>query len=587
MLGTPRGAWGPRSLKRSRLAAENLLGLSLTGPPPVLDAEPPPLDAEAEDAALAEAMLSGEWNNERDLVVLVGPGAGPATAELRRLGQHRILWFRTSDDSGADPPAGVLRVDHLDEVAAAVRALGALAPGRIAGRALDPAHARLCQQVIARIERARGQRALSCGLGAGAVARARIEQGLANLPPLCRWPGAGALTAAMSGMPMVIVAPGPSLDRHIDTLGDLRGRAVLLALSHSLVPLRRAGITPDIVLVADAHDVGHHLAGEDLSDVAAVVVTATAHPVMFCTAAPRYFALPEPSPVDGWLLQLAGADRTDPLAIIPSGGSVAHTALALGLAWGCDPIGFVGLDLSFPGGRCYAGSSADGDVRAVASSDGRALSLEGWLAPDFRGRDLVSERLVELPGWDGRPLPSSFHFSMCQRWFEETARQVARRVRLYNCSEGGAYIGGMRHIRLAGLVSQLPRASELDLTAVAARAVEQTDARSRRRAARERLVELMLELRSFAGLSGRELAAARGSLPILTDLVETELGPAAGTASDAERRRAALNRWASWLEPRVVEAERALAREDRTSETLRLRPRAGGDGLTPVDAESG
>jgi hypothetical protein len=559
--------------------AENLLGLSLTGPQPILEAEPTRPAKRGGDPALAEAILSGDWNLERDLVVLVGPGAGPPSAALRRLGQQRILWFRTCDDGSADAPIGVIRVDHVDEVAAAVRALGALAPDRIDGRALDPVHARLCDQVIARIEGARARRSLGGGPGAGTLAHARIEQGLANLPALCRWPGAGSLAAAMNGTPLVIVAPGPSLDRHIDTLRELRGRAVLLALSHSVAPLRRAGITPDIVLVADSHDVSHHLAGADLSDVHAVVVASTAHPTMFRTAAPRYLALPEPCPIDDWLWQLAGADQPDPLAIVQDGGSVAHTALALGLAWGCDPIGFVGLDLSFPGGRCYVENSADGDVRAVASHDGRAISLEGWREPGHRGRSPASERLVELPGWDGRPLPSSFHFSMCQRWFEETARQIAGRVRLYNCSEGGAYIGGMRHIRLAWLASQLPPANGLDLTAAAARAVDQVDARSRRRVARERLVELMLDLRSTAALSGAALCAVLGGLPILSTLVETELGPATGTASDAERRSAALHRGAAWLEPRVIEAERALAREDRSAVTQRLWPQTAGAAL--------
>ena len=526
------------------------------------------------DAPLAEAILSGGWDTERDLVVLVGAGPAVATAALRRLGQQRILWFRTGDDGGGgEALGGVIRVDHLDEVAAAVRALGALGPDRITGRALEPAHARLYDQVVARIERARSQRFLGGEQGAADTARARIQHGLANLPALCRWPGASAL-GALTGTPMVIVAPGPSLARNVDALAELQGRAILLALSHSLGPLRRAGVMPDFVLAADAHDVTHHLAGEDLSGVAGMVVAATAHPHMFHSAAPRHLALIESGPIDGWLGTLAG-DRAAAPGMPPGGGSVAHTALALGLAWGCDPIGFVGLDLSFPGGRCYVDSSADAEVRAVMSTDGRALSLEGWRDPAHRGRAPGAERLVELPGWDGNPLPSSFHFSMCQRWFEETARRVAGKVRLYNCSEGGAYIGGMRHIRLTGLTGRLLQASRLDPIAAAERALGQLDARTARRSARERLVELMLELRRFPVLAGRELDEAIWSQPILSILVDTELGPPApgvGAPGDAERRRAALNRWAGWLEPRVVEAERALAREDRASETVRLRP---------------
>ncbi len=214
------------------------------------------------------------------------PGRRAATASLRRLGQQRILWFRTGDDGSGEALGGVIRVDHLDEVAAAVRALGALGPDRITGRALEPAHARLYDQVVARIERARSERFLGGEQGAADTARARIQHGLANLPALCRWSGASALGGALAGTPMVIVAPGPSLARNIDSLAELQGRAILLALSHSLGPLRRAGVTPDFVLAADAHDVTHHLAGEDMSGMAGMVVAATAHPHMFHSAAP-------------------------------------------------------------------------------------------------------------------------------------------------------------------------------------------------------------------------------------------------------------------------------------------------------------
>ncbi|HWM86227.1 MAG TPA: 6-hydroxymethylpterin diphosphokinase MptE-like protein [Kofleriaceae bacterium] len=531
------------------------------------------------DAPLAEAILSGGWDTERDLVVLVGAAPARAAVELQRLGQQRILWFRTGDDVGTEPPVGVIRVDHLDEVAAAVRALGALGPHRVTGRPLEAVQAQLYTQVIARIERARCQRFLSSEPGGGtAEARTRIEHGLANLPALCRWPGAASI-GSLAGAPLIIVAPGPGLQRNVGMLGALRDRAVVLALSHSLAPLQRAGITPDFVLAADGHDVSHHLAEEDLSSLAGMVVTATAHPRLFQTMAPRHMTLREPGPIDSWLIEIASGGSpgaSDPTALIPTGGSVAHTALALGLAWGCNPIGFVGLDLSFPGGSYYAEGSRDQDVRAVASADGHSVSLEGWSDAAHRGREPVSERLVQLPGWDGHPLPSSFHFSMCQRWFEETARRMAGTVRLYNCSEGGAYIGGMRHIKLSGLASRLPPPIRFEPTAAASRATGEMDPRSRRRAARERLVELMLELRRCPALSASELAGLVSAVPLLSALVEAELGAAApgASSSDAERRRAALLRWAVWLEPRVVEAERALAREDRSSETMRLRPMA-------------
>lgn len=549
----------------------------VTIPPPLaLAAAARPLDGSIGDAQLADAIRRGSWDVERDLVVLVGSSPAQAAGGLRRLGQQRILWFRTGDEVEADPPAGVLRVDHLDEVEAAVRALGVLGDERIGGRALEAAQAPLYDQVTARIERTRGERALCGEPGCGiAVARVRLEQGLANLPALCLWPGAEAIGGVLSGAPLIIVAPGPSLAHNIDVLRGLRGRAIVLALSHAVVPLLAAGVTPDFVLAADGHDVSYHLAGADLSGIGALIATATAHPHLFRSSAPRKVVLSEPGPIDAWLAELVGgaAAAGDGAVLLPSGGSVAHVALALALRWGCDPIGFVGLDLACPGGRVYVEHCPDGEVRAAPSADGRSVTLEGWGdgGTARRGRELASERQVEVPGWDGNPLSSTFHLSMAQRWFEETARRVAGAVRLYNCSEGGAYIGGMRHIRLAGLASRLPPPAAFQASAVVARAIAQIEPRVRRRAARERLIELALELRRHQSPLARETVSP---VPLLSALVDAEMaGEPRGARGIGEvaRRSAALRRWAAWLEPRAVEAERALARQDRTSETMRIR----------------
>jgi hypothetical protein len=109
---------------------------------------------------------------------------------------------------------------------------------------------------------------------------------------------------------------------------------------------------------------------------------------------------------------------------------------------------------------------------------------------------------------------------------------------------------------------------------VAARAVGQVDPRTRRRVARERLVDVALLLRELQGPRAGETAAP----PLLSALVDAEMADAeprgARSPGEEERRGAALRRWAAWLEPRVVEAERALARQDRAAETLRMRAQA-------------
>ncbi|HYU15108.1 MAG TPA: 6-hydroxymethylpterin diphosphokinase MptE-like protein, partial [Candidatus Acidoferrum sp.] len=361
------------------------------------------------DLFLADAMLPGVWDFERDLVVLVGPGLASVANALRQLGQERILWYQGGDPDAAEARAA-LRVEHLDEVAAAVRGFGVESPQRLAVRALDPAGADLCAEVA-------GQ--FNLGLSDGHIQRNTVmtfhrnwlEQGLANLPSLCRWPTVAALDGLLAGKPLVIIAPGPSLGKNIDLLAGLKGKAVLLAVSHALTPLTRAGVVPDFVLAVDPQDLRYHYAGSPLDGVAAVINAVTVCPELFALGAPHYLSLSANGALDDWLCDLVG-ER----AVVSGGGSVATTAFSLALRWGCDPIAVVGLDLSFEGGRYYIETSCDGQARAVLSGDGRSMSVEGW-SQEFRLMKETSrsqarlERVVELPGWHGQPVPTSFMFT--------------------------------------------------------------------------------------------------------------------------------------------------------------------------------
>jgi hypothetical protein len=251
---------------------------------------------------------------------------------------------------------------------------------------------------------------------------------------------------------MIIVAPGPSLATNIDQLRALDGRAVLACFSHSLKPVVAAGLTPDLVITVDPQDVRYHFAGADLSKTC-LVNAVTAHPALFQLGARGYLSCAANSLLDNWIFDGLGEE-----ARIPGGGSVATSAFSLALRWGCDPIVFVGLDLSFPGGNYYVSSSVDGHARAVADERGH-VRVEGW-SDGFRsmkasgGPEAPAERSIELPGWHGGTVPSSFMFSMFHRWFVEKMRAVTD-TRVYNCTEGGAFIDGMTHRSLASVLAEL------------------------------------------------------------------------------------------------------------------------------------
>jgi hypothetical protein len=538
------------------------------------------------DVFLADAMLPAVWDFERDLVVLVGPGIGPLAAALRRLGQERVLWYTGGDQVGGETP-DALCAEHLDEVGAAVRGYGALPPERVVVRGVGVEESASLAEVVAVVRMTLADTRIQRNT-ISTFNRTWLEQGLVNLPALCDWPSVAALDGELVGKPLVIVAPGPSLARNIDLLAGLKGKATILAVSHALTALTRAGITPDFAIAVDPQDLRYHFAGTPLGEVAAVVNAATVHPELFELGAPAYLTLSSNGILDDWLYDLVGDG-----AVVPGGGSVATTALSLALRWGCDPIAVVGLDLSFPGGQYYIPTSCDGDTRAVLSDDGRTVSVQGWSSDFHRMKEtsssaLRSERAIELPGWHGEPVPSSFMFTMFHRWFEERVRRLKGSVALYNCTEGGARIDGMTHIPLAEFAARVAD-STVDPAAAVGRAVVARRTIERRaqvagrlgdmRGALRRCRELARRCRRTAerhathdsaalGRCERELIRSLGSLELLSMLAQAEIGDALISARDvldaeeaisrSRRLFEEVDRAAAWLAPRVADAERAL-----------------------------
>ena len=420
--------------------AEAVMDVWLARPlPPDIELAATPLGA----AAIADAMLPTVWDYDNELVILVGPGLESVAEILRDLGQRRIVIMRGGKVRGA------IQVETERELIGAIRTMTPCPPNRVAVRTA-------CEALR---EDAEG----AANLSAETLADLRIvrntvqnfsttwlEQGTANLPSIASWPSIQALDGKFAGKPMVIVAPGPSLAANSHLLASLRGKAIICCLSRALKPVIAAGVTPDLIITVDPQDLRYHFTGIDVSR-SCLVNGVTVHPALFDIAS-RAVTMSANGAVESWMF--GGVDENPELGC---GGSVATTAFCLALRWRCDPIIMVGLDLSFPNGNYYVAGSSDAGARVVVE-DG-VLRVEGY-SDEFRkmkdagGPALTTERAIELPGWHGGTVASGFTLSMFHRWFVERMRTVAD-TRVYNCTEGGAFIEGMSHRPLADVIAEL------------------------------------------------------------------------------------------------------------------------------------
>ena len=115
---------------------------------------------------------------------------------------------------------------------------------------------------------------------------------------------------------------------------------------------RGVGVDPHLVVAADPQRVvRNHVRGSERSSL---IASATVHPEVAGFPARRRFRFLSDR-TDGWLAPILGDD----LPPRSGGGSVACAAFDLARNWGCSPIIFLGLDLSFPGGRYYADGAQD------------------------------------------------------------------------------------------------------------------------------------------------------------------------------------------------------------------------------------
>jgi hypothetical protein len=138
-----------------------------------------------------------------------------------------------------------------------------------------------------------------------------------------------------------------------------------------------------------------------------------------------------------------------------AGATVAHLAYYLAEHLGCDPIIFVGQDLGFSDGLCYAPGTSYEDVWRPELSRFCSVEMKQW-------EQIVRERFIlrRIPDFEGRPMYTEERlFSYLQQFERDFADSKAR---IIDASEGGAAKRGATPMTLAAAMEQFCRAPLAD-----------------------------------------------------------------------------------------------------------------------------
>lgn len=221
------------------------------------------------------------------------------------------------------------------------------------------------------------------------------------------------LFATCSGREVFVIATGPSLEQHFDTLRTVREQArrpLFICVDTAYRPLVEHGIKPDVVVTIDQRISTRHLPSDATSDITLVYMPMVDPAVLEGWQGKRYVAY-SASPVYKDMRQQL------PKAQLFVGGSVIHPAVDLAVHMGSSQITLFGADFAFPNNKTHAGWN-DGDL----------------------GPQVGAARHWVLDG-HGQRVKTQLNF---RSYLCELERYIAGhpRVAFYNCSRAGAMIVG-------------------------------------------------------------------------------------------------------------------------------------------------
>ena len=286
-----------------------------------------------------------------------------------------------------------------------------------------------------------------------------LSQGLENLPYIAEHNSLSALEDSFKNMPMVLISPGPSLDKNIGQLKQLIGKALLVATQPAAKALSVAGIIPNIIILADPSDLTYQLEDVPMDKVDALLLGVSCHPDLYRKYSGKILTFNVNGGIDDWISDIF----SDTVPRVSSGGSVSSTALHIGMYLQCDPIILVGQDLSMSNGKIYATNAADGDM-SVNFQDGekslvytnisenyiKSISNKQWAEASF------SSKVELLPGYYGGFVKTKSDYAIFHSEFETAATNNKLKTTptlLLNCTEGGAFIKGFEHIALKDAIT--------------------------------------------------------------------------------------------------------------------------------------
>lgn len=264
--------------------------------------------------------------------------------------------------------------------------------------------------------------------------------------------------------PAIIVAAGPSLEKNVGLLNELKDKALIITAGSAIRALEKHGIKPHLIVSFDGSEANYKHFEDFVARDLPLVFMPTIYPrIIEEYTGPKICAEINTDLFVLWFDQQLGFNP----GMLVSGPSVANVCLDLAVKLGANPIILTGQDLAFTGGKTHA--------------DG---------AKHQRTVDPNQPQYIMIDDVFGDKVPTDIPLYTMKVWFEQYLRALKGTKTVIDASEGGAFIEGTKISTLREvaeefltvdyypqqiLAQQLQHPVQSDLGAIAAKLQSEVD----------------------------------------------------------------------------------------------------------------
>lgn len=242
-------------------------------------------------------------------------------------------------------------------------------------------------------------------------------------------------------IPAVIVSAGPSLEKNIRKLKEIKNKALIIAVDTAMKPLYSHNISPHFVITIDPQKKNSkYFRNINFKDTVLIAESSVDKEAIDSFNGAIFF-INSIFPLAKYFMESLG-NRGD----ITTGGSVSTAAYDFAIRIGANPIIMVGLDLSFPNYQTHIKGSYHEEnffteIYKLDSYDSRIYKV------------LIDGNLREEKNIYNEKVWTDSRFDMYRNWFEEQCVKN-NKIKFYNATEGGITINGMDNIKLGELIEK-------------------------------------------------------------------------------------------------------------------------------------